>query len=831
MYSVWSALFSVRYSLIKITSILLLLGTQSSCASCEVETPELAGMEVVDLLFKRGTETIRTQVRLADEGGERAAGFQHICAITIDTTLIYFAFERVRAPNFHMRNVKAALDIAFITEDGNIAEIQQMQPYVLGSNKETYYSPHQPVAAALEARSRIFCRAWYICGMASTDRKVVTDSSSSAPVVRYGFWDSLFDIAALFEKSSTPLFPKGLAGKIYWLESRPEEKGRTVLVCKDSNGKEISLTPPGFSIRSHVHEYGGCAYALGTHHCYFVNDKDQRIYRQSLDQDSEPRPVTVESSTHVQRYIDLQISSQEDFLVCVMETEIQGEENTNQLVAISLNQELPAIAKVIASGSDFYANPVLDSNATQMAWFQWQHPNMPWDQSELMIAGIKHEEIECVLVDPHSLINEPGVSVCQLAFNGNDQLIFAKDQDSETDVENFWNLFCYDGNQIKSLTTDQQEYGWPHWIFGDNRYVCLGENILAARTDGTADELVIVDNAADKVDSVSAASVSLSQMGSDGSGGAVFVESGYTYSPQLSSYSAGQIRVVKSNNELIEAKAVSIPKPIRYPTSFNQESHAYFYSPKNPGFAPVAGELPPLLVMVHGGPTARSGSGLDLTRQYWTGLGFAVLDVNHRGSTGYGRRYRQSLIGYWGEYDTDDVVYGIRYVVEQGWVDPRQVFIRGKSAGGYAVMCALTQYPEYFAGGACYYGIGNLLTLAQTTHKFEARYTDKLVGETYDPATANQIQSRFYKRSPIHRVSNISCPLIVFQGLQDKVVPPSVAQEIVSSLETQNIPYQYVEYPEEGHGFRNSETNIDALNKETRFYQSILSGDSVNESD
>lgn len=255
-------------------------------------------------------------------------------------------------------------------------------------------------------------------------------------------------------------------------------------------------------------------------------------------------------------------------------------------------------------------------------------------------------------------------------------------------------------------------------------------------------------------------------------------------------------------------------------------AHGYYYIPHNPRFTAPDGHLPPLLVMVHGGPTSRATRSLDLSRQYWTGIGFAVFDINHRGSTGHGRRYRQYLLGRWGQVDIDDIVDGIDFLVNQSLVDPAKIIIRGKSAGGYTVLRALTQYPNYFCAGGCYYGIGNLSTLTAKTHKFESNYTDRLIGETYDEADAKAKDSEYYKRSPINFIHRVVSPTILFQGLDDPVVPPDLSREVVDVLAAHNIDHEYVEYPGEGHGFRKSETNIDALQKETLFYQRILAKDS-----
>jgi dipeptidyl aminopeptidase/acylaminoacyl peptidase len=282
-----------------------------------------------------------------------------------------------------------------------------------------------------------------------------------------------------------------------------------------------------------------------------------------------------------------------------------------------------------------------------------------------------------------------------------------------------------------------------------------------------------------------------------------------------------------SQQSAINSDGHSEPKLIRFPTGNKEFAYGFFYSPFNRRFIAPAKSRPPLLVLVHGGPTSKAISELASLKQYFCSLGYALLDVNHRGSTGHGRKYRQSLLGNWGEFDAEDITSGIRYVVEKGWVDGELVFIRGGSAGGYAVLRSLTRYPEKFAGGACYYGIGNLITLSEITHKFEAKYTDQLIGEVFDREKSIHPESKFVKRSPIFQIEKLSSPIIMFQGLDDKVVPPDVSREVVEVLKERKIKHSYTEYSGEGHGFRQAATRIDALRKETMFFSEIIRAKSV----
>jgi len=649
----------------------------------------------------------------------------------------------------------------------------------------------------------------------------MNDERSQAP---YGFWSGLFDVKALFEKPPTPAYPRAHGGRFHWLETRAEEGGRVVLMQRDEAGAERCLTPDGFSARSRVHEYGGCPYTLHGDACYFVNDRDQRIYRQSLNTDSPPVPVTpVREAGAGQRYIDLTLTPEGDYLVCVMEREAPSSENENMLAAVRLEPGAVHTPRVLHAEHDFYANVVLDGERGRIAWFQWDHPDMPWDQSRAMVASYLRGPEGLRLADAQPVAGGADSSVCQLAFDDDGDLLLAIDGESAPGrVRNYWNLYRWRGGALTQLTFDEKEYGAPHWVFGDRRYVVLRDRLLAVRTGPDGDELVAVGKHGEGVERIETDAVDIRQMSRAGPDEALMIMAAPDRSPTLTMWKHERLTPVKGVRELLPGNAVSRPRAVRYPTGSGETAHGFFYPPCNPHYRAPDGEAPPLLVMVHGGPTARCSNALDLTRQYWTGIGFAVLDVNYRGSTGYGRAYRQSLRGQWGLSDTEDVAKGIEYVAAQGWINRGRVFIRGRSAGGYAVLSALTRYPRTFAAGACYYGIGNLGTLAQITHKFEGRYTDRLIGEEYRAGCADDPDSRFHSRSPIHCVSEIRCPVIVFQGLEDKIVPPDVSREIARALAEQGLEYDYVEYPGEGHGFRSSEANIDALEKETGFYRRVL---------
>ena len=640
----------------------------------------------------------------------------------------------------------------------------------------------------------------------------------------YGAWQSPLDMRLLFEQPSAPMYPQYYQGQYFWIEARAIEGGRLVLVRLNADGSESCVTPEGFNIRTRVHEYGGKCFVLGNGCIYFSNDSDRRLYMQPLQENAPPQPLTIDTDK-TKAYADLQLSPSRRYLLAVMEVTCDETENQNALVSIDLNNSEPVEPILLVRGADFYANPVVDKIGSRLAWIQWNHPYMPWDQSELFVADIIDSDTGIKIANSEYIAGGVESSICQLGFYADD-LVFAMDKDHPKEVcDGYWNLYCYEEGMIRRLTCDRKEYGSPNWVFGETNHAAISNStLLAKRTADDKDELVAIERVTGEQRTIDTEFDSLAQLSSGGNNDeTLLIASSPIEAPQLITLNVdGEIKRIKSLDTLIRKEEISVGTPIEYPTRDGDVAHAYYYIPHNTEYCAPADHRPPLLVTVHGGPTARTNRSLDLSRQYWTGIGFAILDVNYRGSTGYGRRYRQHLLGKWGQVDIDDIVDGIDYLVNQSLVDPEKVFIRGKSAGGYSVLRALTEYPQKFCAGACYYGIGNLSTLAAITHKFEARYTDRLIGEDYDERRAKSVDSEYYKRSPLHFMSKARSPMILFQGLEDLVVPPDVSREVVRVLAAQNIDHEYVEYPGEGHGFRKSETNIDSIQRETHFYRRIL---------
>lgn len=630
------------------------------------------------------------------------------------------------------------------------------------------------------------------------------------------------DIRALFSRPGSPAYPfRDDRGQLCWLESLTGEGGRLALKQQTSSGERI-ITPPGFQVRSRVHEYGGKCFCVVGDQVYFNHYADGRIYCQSLHDGQLPVAV-VEEDAAVLGYADLHYLAHPGAIVAVQEVAGKSAaDNLNRLVMIPLGEDAPVAPQVLVSGADFYAAPCLSPSGEQIAWLQWHHPDMPWDASELMCGELRALDGGCQVIKVQSIAGGQGQSICQPGFLASGALVYAMDQDAAEDSsQNYWQLYCFENGRHRVLTQGRAEYGEAHWVFGQQRWAQVEEgSLLAIATRDESDQLQRVGLHERTITALGTPCARLSQL-SAGAGVATCISEHSDRPPQIIEISGqGEVKTLRADEPWLDPAAVSHPEVICFPARDGGIAYANFYPATGVGEDTNTA----LLVLVHGGPTARADTALKPLVQYFAQNGFAVLDVNHRGSTGHGRAYRQALLGGWGKIDADDIADAIAYICAQKSLDAGGVFIRGGSAGGYAVLRALTRYPALFSGGACYYGIGNLITLAEITHKFEAHYTDRLIGEVYTPQGAARPESRYRTRSPIFDIDRINSPLILFQGLDDKVVPPEVSREVVATLERNGVKHAYIEYEGEGHGFRRAETRIDALTREIAFYRDCLAG-------
>ncbi len=620
----------------------------------------------------------------------------------------------------------------------------------------------------------------------------------------YGFWKSPIT-SDLVAGESLRLGQIALASEdIYWSEGRPSENGRGVIVRLRPGGVPEDVQPAPFNARTRVHEYGGGAFVVDGETVYFSNDRDQRIYRVSSE--AEPQAVT---GAGPWRYADAAVDRLRQRLICVREDHSNpAVECVNTLAAIDIEKD--AETRILVEGNDFYSNPVLNPVATQLAWLTWNHPNMPWDGTELWLADLDADGLP---VDARRIAGGPEVSVFQPQWSPDGDLYFV------SDPTGWWNLYRHEPAGALPLATMEAECGSPQWVFGQSTYALSATHgvILACAQAGVW-RLGRMDAGGGAIDWIETPYTEISQLRARGST-VVFRGASPVEPPSIVAMDldTGDRRVWKRAFE-VEPEAekhFSPARPIEFPTAGGLTAHAFYYAPWNADYEPPEDELPPLIVKTHGGPTGATSSELSLETQYWTSRGFAVLDVNYGGSTGYGRAYRERLAGRWGIVDVEDCVHAAEYCVARGWCDRGRLIIKGGSAGGYTTLAALA-FKDVFHAGASYYGVGDLEALARDTHKFEARYLDKLIGPY------PQDRALYVERSPIHAVGDLSAPVIFFQGSEDKVVPRGQAEAMVGALRAKGVPAAYVLFDGEQHGFRRAATARRCLDAELYFYGVML---------
>ncbi len=651
---------------------------------------------------------------------------------------------------------------------------------------------------------------------------------SILPKIRkpYGLWESILRVKDVFRHPFEPAYPFYHRNELYWLESLPEQGGRVALMRWANARRKECLTPQEYNIRSRVHEYGGKCFCVVNRYLIFNNYLDGELYSQRLDPVALPERLELKGM-ECRGFADLVLSRDGTQIVAVAEAEQPGEENVNFLVAFGISENEAAGrlsvtgSTVLAWGADFYANPVFSVRSDRMAWIEWSLPDMPWDRTRLICAEVETRNGSIRVKKKKTVVDGPDQSVCQIGFLKDGRLVFV----SDSGKVDFWNFFLEEGGEASQLTDFDFECGEAHWAFGQTRWQATDHGtIVAVATRADGDELIEIEVESGEYTRLQSGFSTCQHLSLARTGELILVAHYADRFPEILCFNIRRKKIgfsISSGTGLPDCPFVE-PELIRFPTGTDDVAYGYFYPPVSTICQAPEDTLPPLLVMIHGGPTGRATSALSLLKQYFCNIGFALLDINHRGSTGFGRKYRQSLMGQWGIYDAEDIRRGIEYLVNRKRVNPDLVFIRGGSAGGYSVLRALTQYPDSFAGGASYYGIGNLVTLSDITHKFESKYTDKLVGESFNLATSTQGDSEFVLRSPVFNIHRLSSPVILFQGLEDKVVPPQVSREVIRLLESREIQHGYVEYPGEGHGFRRTATRIDALSRETAFFTDLV---------
>ena len=656
----------------------------------------------------------------------------------------------------------------------------------------------------------------------------------------YGSWTTPIT-SELVVRAAAVLGAVAVEGdQVWWSELRPEEGGRTQIVHKLGDGPAVDLLPAGFNARTAVHEYGGGAWWASGHSVWFANWDDQRLYR--LTGRAMPIPVTPEpEAPRGDRWADGELDGSGRWMVVVREHHRPGgtpAEVVNELVVLDGNGELEP--RALVSGPDFVSDPRLSPDGRRLSWLQWNHPDMPWDGSELMVAPVEWDAAGPQLGTPALVAGRPhrapggtgdGESVFQPRWHRDGSLWFVSDR---TGWGNLYRWVPDDGGgEVEPRVQMEGEIGVPQWVFGQSRFAFLddGRVVFAYQSDGL-DHLAVEspDGSAGDLDVPYTAIASLEAAGN----GVVFIGASAVAEPAVvrvpllpaadepGGAKAGAPEVLRPPRDLgLDPAWFSVPEPIAFRTSGGRTAHALFYPPTNPQAAAAGAEgggKPPLLVFIHGGPTAAARPMLQLGIQYWTSRGLAVVDVNYGGSTGYGRAYLRQLDDNWGIIDLDDCVAAARWLADRGRVDPDRLAIRGGSAGGYTTLAALA-FRDTFAAGASHFGVADLEALATETHKFESRYLDGLIGPYPER------RDIYIERSPIHHVEGIDRPLIVLQGLEDEVVPPNQAEMIVDALRRRDVPVAYLTFEGEQHGFRQAANIRRALDAELSFYGQVFGFD------
>ena len=603
---------------------------------------------------------------------------------------------------------------------------------------------------------------------------------------------------------------------LYWVEQRPIEAGRNVVVRRRPDGRIEDVTPREFNARTRVHEYGGGAYLVARGIVWFTNFKDQRLYRQ--DPGRDPLPITPERDI---RHADLTIDEGRGRLIAVRE-----DHSTGSTWAVNSIVSLDAIPErgreiTLVEGNDFYAAPRVNPRGTHLCWLTWNHPNMPWDGSELWVGELTEEG---TIRAPRKVAGGDNESILQPTWSGEGDLYFVSDR------SNWWNLYRWRRGAIEPVVEMPAELGTPSWLFGMSTYAFESPRRLVCqiRSKGLS-RLAVVDPDTREVTSLETPYTAM-QPFIQAFSGRVYTIAGSPTEPMAliavdlntsnerprCGKAARKVDVIRRSTKLaIDPAYLSIPEAIEFPTEEGRTAHAWYYPPMNPAYEPAQGERPPLIVYVHGGPTGSVSNVLDLSVQFWTSRGFGYLVVNYGGSSGYGRDYRERLNGQWGVVDVDDSINAARYLIDRERADGNRVAITGGSAGGYTVLRAMTS-TNFFKAGASHFGISDLETFHPDTHKFESMYDQRLIGRWPED---RQI---YRERSAINSVDRINAPIILFQGLEDKIVPPNQAEVIVAAMRKKKLPVAYLAFEGEQHGFRIAKNIKRALEGELYFYSKIF---------
>lgn len=632
-------------------------------------------------------------------------------------------------------------------------------------------------------------------------------------VAPYGTWSSPVTAEMLARSGVRLTMPWLEHGSAWWLEGRAAEGGRVVLVQGLPGTEPVDVTPREFNLRTMVHEYGGGAYCVRDGVVFCSSFDDQRLYR--IDSDSDPVAITPPEEGRRHRYADGRVTQSGALWIGVRERHPESghpAEVVNELVVLPTDGS--AVPRIIAGGRDFYSSPRISPDGTRLCFLAWDLPWMPWDGCELFVADLADDG---TLGDVELVAGRDGEeSIWQPEWSPAGDLVFASDRSG------WWNLERIRGVDRTVLHEAEAEFGYPAWVFGGSSFAFLedGTMICAYERDGRT-WFAVLDPESGQLESLDLPLDSwwgTPYLVAEGSTALLVAGSTTTPNQVLRlDVRTGDATVLRTSSEApVDSAYFSVPRSVEFPTENGLTAHALFYPPTSPSTVAPEGERPPLIVMSHGGPTGAATAIFDLQMQFWTSRGFAVVDVNYGGSTGYGRAYRKRLNGAWGVVDVDDCVNAARFLAQRGEADSARLLIRGGSAGGYTTICALT-FTDTFAAGASYFGIADLEPTPEGhTHKFELKYDHTLIGPYPEAAEL------FRARSPINFVDRISTPMLVLQGTDDEIVPQEQAEMIVGALRERGVPHAYLLFEGEGHGFRLAENIVASLEAELSFYCQVL---------
>jgi dipeptidyl aminopeptidase/acylaminoacyl peptidase len=622
----------------------------------------------------------------------------------------------------------------------------------------------------------------------------------------YGAWVSPFPISLLAGGVVTLGEIRAIDGTRWWLEGRPEEKGRQALIRRTPDGTETRMTPEGFNARTRVHEYGGAAYVVAGDLVIVSDFTTGRLNRVIVP--GELQPLTPERAW---RFADLVVDAPRNRLLAIREdhepeTIARHGEAENSLVAIDLDS---GAVTVLVSGSDFIAAPRLSPDGGKLAWTEWSHPNMPWDGTELRLADVAADG---TIGSATTVAGSPTDWIAQPRWSQDGVLHFVAEP-------NGWmNIHRVVDGRTEVVATLEAEFAPPDWLFGWSSYGFLADGtIVAIGRSGGRDSVYRLGPAAGRVELIDTPFTEIGSIAVDGD--RIVLRGASPTSPpaivELDPSSGATTVLRRSTSTDFDPANITVAEPVEFSTTGGRTAFGHFYAPHSQTQHGPEGRRPPLIVTSHGGPTAAANSAFLIVIQLFTSRGFAVLDVDYGGSTGYGRDYRKRLEGEWGVVDLDDCVNGARWLAESGRVDGERLAIRGGSASGYTTLCAIT-FRDAFRAGTSYFGIGDLETFATQTHKFESRYCDRLIGPYPER------KDLYHDRSPLNFPERISCPVLILQGAEDRIVPPAQAEQIVDALWERHLPHAYLLFPGEDHGFRSADNIIRSFEAELSFYGQIF---------